>query len=162
LTHKTKHFVSDGLVLGYRYDSSPIVVPDGSPAPHDSVMQYVPTARPGSRAPHAWLPDGRSTLDLFGRGYVLLSFGGEATSIAAAALERRVPLKIVEIDAPDIARLYERRLVLVRPDGHVAWRADSPPREPLALIDVVRGYASSTTPTSMEPMRSIEPFSLSP
>ena len=162
LTHKTKHFVSDGLVLGYRYDASPIVVPDGTAAPEDSVMRYVPTARPGSRAPHAWLSEGRSTLDLFGRGYVLLSFGGDPAPIAAAAMKRRVPLEIEEIDVPEIARLYERRLVLVRPDGHVAWRADSPPREPLALIDVVRGYASSMTPTSMEPMRSIEPFSLSP
>ena len=35
--------------------------------------------------------------------------------------------------------LYERRLVLVRPDGHVAWRSDRPPADALALIDRVRG-----------------------
>jgi hypothetical protein len=40
---------------------------------------------------------------------------------------------------PAIARLYERRLVLVRPDGHVAWRSDDPPADPLALADRVRG-----------------------
>jgi hypothetical protein len=35
--------------------------------------------------------------------------------------------------------MYERRLVLVRPDGHVAWRGDAPPADPLAVIDRVRG-----------------------
>jgi hypothetical protein len=34
---------------------------------------------------------------------------------------------------------YERRLVLVRPDGHVAWRADEAPADAGALLDVVRG-----------------------
>ena len=39
---------------------------------------YTQTARPGARAPHVWLADGRSTLDLFGRGFVLLRLGGDA------------------------------------------------------------------------------------
>ena len=46
--------ITDGLALGYRYDPSPIVWPDGTPAPEDTVTDYHPTARPGSRAPHAW------------------------------------------------------------------------------------------------------------
>jgi 2-polyprenyl-6-methoxyphenol hydroxylase-like FAD-dependent oxidoreductase len=163
LAYKTKHFVSDGLVLGYRYDDSPIVVPDGTPPPEDSVMRYSPTSRPGSRAPHAWLAESRSTLDLFGRGYVLLRFGSNDTApITAAAAKRGVPLKVVDVDSPDIAQLYERKLVLVRPDGHVAWRSNSPPADALALIDTINGYLSSTTPTSIEPMRSIVPLSLSP
>jgi hypothetical protein len=45
----------------------------------------------------------------------------------------------VELDDPEIAKLYERRLVLVRPDGHVAWRGDTPPVDPLAVVDRVRG-----------------------
>jgi hypothetical protein len=139
---RTKVFVSDGLVLGYRYDPSPVIVPDGTPAPAESVSQYTPNARPGSRAPHAWLEEGRSTLDLFGRGFALLAFGGAAgvaSPIAAAARSRGVPLEIVAIDDPAIAKLYERRLVLVRPDGHVSWRSDVPPTDPLALVDQVRG-----------------------
>lgn len=44
---------------------------------------------------------------------------------------------------PDVAALYERKLVLVRPDGHVAWRADAPPADPLALADRVRGASMS-------------------
>jgi FAD binding domain/Aromatic-ring hydroxylase, C-terminal len=142
LTNKTKHFVSDGLVLGYRYDPSPIVVPDGTPPPEDSVSRYIPTSRPGSRAPHAWLAEGKSTIDLFGKGFVLLRFGGAAEDImrfTAAASMRKVPLKVVDVASPGIASLYERMLVLVRPDGHVAWRGDSLTADPLKLIDIVRG-----------------------
>jgi 2-polyprenyl-6-methoxyphenol hydroxylase-like FAD-dependent oxidoreductase len=142
LRERTKVFISDGLVLGYRYESSPVIVPDGTPAPTESVSQYTPTSRPGSRAPHAWLEEGRSTLDLFGSDFVLLAFGGaaaEASSITSAAHSRDVPLKTVAIDDPAIAKLYERRLVLVRPDGQVAWRGDAPPKDPLALVDQVRG-----------------------
>jgi 2-polyprenyl-6-methoxyphenol hydroxylase-like FAD-dependent oxidoreductase len=142
LRERTKVFVSDGLVLGYRYEPSPVIVADGTVPPVESVSQYTPTARPGSRAPHAWLDDGRSTLDLFGDGYALLAFdgaAGEASSIVAAARSRAVPLELLPIADPAIAKLYERRLVLVRPDGHVCWRADTPPDDPLALVDRVRG-----------------------
>ena len=142
LRERTKVFVSDGLVLGYRYEASPIIVPDGTPAPAESVSRYTPTARPGSRAPHAWLNDGRSTLDLFDDGFVLLAFNGaagDASPVVAAAGSRNVPLTLVPLDDPAIAALYERRLVLVRPDGHVCWRDNAAPQDPLALIDRVRG-----------------------
>jgi hypothetical protein len=142
LTNKTKHFVSDGLVLGYRYDESPIVVPDGTPPPDDSVSRYTPTSRPGSRAPHAWLSENKSTIDLFGKGFVLLRFGGksdDAARVTAAAKRRKVPLEVVDVRSPEIVSLYERNLVLVRPDGHVAWRGDAAPTDPLKLIDIVRG-----------------------
>jgi hypothetical protein len=43
------------------------------------------------------------------------------------------------VDDRGAARLYERRLVLVRPDGHVAWRSDAVPPDPVGLIDRVRG-----------------------
>jgi hypothetical protein len=52
---------------------------------------------------------------------------------------RGVPLNTVNIADPAIAALYERVLVLVRPDGHVAWRGDRPPIDPLAIVDHVRG-----------------------
>jgi hypothetical protein len=139
---QTKKVITDGLALGYRYDPSPIVWPDGTPAPEYTITDYHPTARPGSRAPHAWLADGRSTLDLFGKGFVLMRLGPsppDVSTIERAFADRRVPLKVDTIASPDIAALYERALVLVRPDGHVAWRADAPPADPLALADKVRG-----------------------
>jgi 2-polyprenyl-6-methoxyphenol hydroxylase-like FAD-dependent oxidoreductase len=139
LRNKTKQYVSDGIALGYRYEASPIVVPDGTEAPPYTSMEYRQTSRPGARAPHGFLADGRSTLDLFGDGFVLLDFGGDATKLLAAARQRDVPLSVAPIAEPEIAALYERRLVLVRPDGHVAWRGDAPPADALGLIDRVRG-----------------------
>jgi 2-polyprenyl-6-methoxyphenol hydroxylase-like FAD-dependent oxidoreductase len=137
-----------GAHLGYRYEGSPVCWPDGSAAPVDDPRAYVPTARPGHRAPHAYMADGRSTLDLFGRGFALLGFGADAAEAAPlldAAKQRKVPLTFTAIAEPDIAALYERRFVLVRPDGHVAWRDDRIPAEPLRIIDVVRGAGNRCT-----------------
>jgi hypothetical protein len=135
-------FEVEGIALGYRYDCSPNICPDGTPPPPDDVSIYTPTARPGSRAPHAWMRDGGSILDLLGTGFTLLRFGNnrtEAKGLLDAAESRGVPLVAIDIDDPDIARLYEQKLVLVRPDGHVAWRSNADPEDPLWIIDRVRG-----------------------
>src|SRR5262249_1834982 len=57
--------VSPNIRLGYCYDCSPIICPDGTKPLDLQRRDFVPSARPGTRAPHAWLDDGRSTLDLF-------------------------------------------------------------------------------------------------
>ena len=135
-------FRTAGLQLGYRYDDSPICVSDGTPPYSDDAEHVAPSTRPGSRAPHLWLDDGRSTLDFYGRGFVLLRLGfdtPDASAIQAAAASRRVPLDAVTVAEPDVIELYQRRMVLVRPDGHVAWRADDMPMSPVAIIDRVRG-----------------------
>ena len=127
-----REYDMQGATLGYRYEGSPIVVPDGTPEPPDESMHYLPTARPGHRAPHAWLADGTSTLDLFGREFTLLRTGpspAAADSLVAAAKQQGVPLVVRDVGDAAIARLYERRLVLVRPDGHVAWRGDTDPAD---------------------------------
>jgi 2-polyprenyl-6-methoxyphenol hydroxylase-like FAD-dependent oxidoreductase len=130
-----------GLQIGYVYEDSPICVPDGTPPPPDDPANYLASARPGARAPHAWLSDKRSTLDLFGRGFVLLRFPGapDTAAITAAAGLRNAPLDVVDVDVPEAAAIYERRLILVRPDGHVAWRGDASPADATALIDRVSG-----------------------
>jgi hypothetical protein len=145
-----------GVQLGYRYEDSPICIPDGTPPVQDPITRVIQTARPGARAPHAWLPDGRSTLDLFGRGFVLLRLGANppaADAIVAAARTRGVPLSMIDLPSEEIAALYQAKLVLVRPDGHSAWRADMAPGNAGALIDAVRGArpaaaASNRTTTS--------------
>jgi hypothetical protein len=89
-----------------------------------------------------WLAEGRSTLDLYGRGFVLLRLGADAPAgeaLQRAAREGGVPLEVVDIKAPEALKAYERRLVLVRPDGHVAWRADAEPADAYGIIDRVRG-----------------------
>jgi hypothetical protein len=88
------------------------------------------------------LAAGKSTLDLFGEKFVLLTFDGagtDADGLIRAAASRSVPLEVAPIGDSGIAALYERNLVLVRPDGHVAWRGDTAPDEPLTVIDTVRG-----------------------
>lgn len=134
---------SVGIAMGYRYEKSPIIVSDGTESPKDSPSEYVQTARPGHRAPHAWLDDGRSTLDLFGHGFVLLRFDSTVNvdPLEAAAARTGVPLTVVTIQDQSIAALYERHLCLVRPDGHSAWRGDALPENVDQLIDTVRGAA---------------------
>jgi hypothetical protein len=132
----------NGFHLGYRYDESPIVWPDGTPAPPLERSTYTQTARPGARAPHVALPDGRSTLDLFGRGFTLMRLGPDAPDgegIVQAAAAVGVPLRVVGLDFPQARAAYQRALVLVRPDGHVAWRADAEPQAARDVIDVARG-----------------------
>ncbi len=139
---------ANGVMMGYRYDNSPIVMPDGTPAPPDPSHPYTQTARPGARAPHVWLRDGRSTLDLYGQGFVLLRLGSQppaADSIVAAAKARGVPFTAIDIEQPDVLAAYQRRLVLVRPDGHVAWRADQEPVDAGALLDTLRGQSKDVT-----------------
>jgi hypothetical protein len=91
------------------------------------------------------LAEGRSTLDLFGEGFTLLRLGRvppEGEGLIDAARRRGVPLRVERLDEPDVSAAYERSLVLVRPDGHVAWRGDVPPPDPGALMDRVRGAAA--------------------
>lgn len=137
-----------GVTMGYRYDNSPIIVPDGTPAPPLEVTTYTQTARPGARALHVWLGDDRSTIDLFDLDFVLLRIGRnpgdtlpDGTTLEVAAKPAGVPLRTVDLVNADVAEAYERRLVLVRPDGHVAWRADDAPdqAEAARIVDVVRG-----------------------
>jgi hypothetical protein len=148
-------FRTIGLQLGYRYEASPICLPDGTPPSPDDPEDFVPSARPGSRAPHAWLADGRSILDLYGRGLVLLRLGAhapEVSALEAAAAARRMPLTTIALAEPDAVRLYEYPLVLVRPDGHVAWRGNTVPADAAAVIDHVRGAGAPTAaPTPARP-----------
>jgi 2-polyprenyl-6-methoxyphenol hydroxylase-like FAD-dependent oxidoreductase len=137
-----------GLDLGYRYEGSPVIVPDGTPEPPDEYSEYTQTARPGHRAPHAWLTDGRSTLDLFGQGFVLLRFERPSDGedrLEHEAKESGIPLRVMDIRQPEIADRYERRLVLVRPDGQVAWRGDELPADVRALLSIVTGRGGRET-----------------
>jgi len=140
-----KEFQAIGIALGYNYAESPLIVPDGSEAPADDPEKYIQTARPGHRAPHYWLEAGKSTIDLFGNGFVLLSLGTAAPTdtqnLVDAAKKVGLPLESVTIKDPKVADLYQSPLVLVRPDGMVAWRGESLPEDTHSLIDRIRGAA---------------------
>jgi hypothetical protein len=152
-----RQFNSAGTHLGYRYIDSPVIVGDGSPEPPDDFMQVVPSTWPGSRLPHAWTGanqtvHGESTLDWLGRHFVLLAAtqvdAGALWSDAARALG--LPFEIRVVRQPALIELLERKLVLVRPDGHVAWRGDAPPADCAALLRQVSGNRSSTPVVQQE------------
>ncbi|MDX3713205.1 FAD-dependent monooxygenase [Streptomyces europaeiscabiei] len=137
---RAKEFRCTGVQLGYRYSGSPICVPDGSPEPPDEPDEYIPSTWPGCRAPHVWLPDGSSVLDHFGRGFTLVVSGSaDPMPLVEAARGCGVPLTVLRLADPAAAELYERPLVLVRPDGHVGWRGRRAPADPVVVLDILRG-----------------------
>jgi 2-polyprenyl-6-methoxyphenol hydroxylase-like FAD-dependent oxidoreductase len=140
----SKQFNSNGTHLGYRYADSPIVVADGSPEPPDDPRIVVPSTWPGARAPHLWVDKGISTLDLIEpRGFTLMLTGDGAAAdpapLCEAAAERCIPMHIVRVEGEAAATLFGLPLVLVRPDGHVAWRGAALPNDLGALLDIITG-----------------------
>jgi 2-polyprenyl-6-methoxyphenol hydroxylase-like FAD-dependent oxidoreductase len=130
-----------GLNFGYFYAGSPAIAYDDEPHPTYSMGKFASSSVPGCRAPHVWLAPGRSLYDAAGGGFALLRFDAsiDAGDIVGAADKRRVPLTVIDIDDAPARELYAHRLVLMRPDQHVAWRGDTAPPDPLGLIDLVRG-----------------------
>ena len=124
----TEEFRSLGIQLGARYDGSSIIVADGCAPPEDSPFEYVPSAVPGGRAPHAWRGSGEAIFDSFGPGFTLLRLAGTAAdtdALVEVARDRRIPLDIVDCPEAEIRELYGADLVLLRPDHHVAWRGSA-------------------------------------
>jgi 2-polyprenyl-6-methoxyphenol hydroxylase-like FAD-dependent oxidoreductase len=123
--HARAEFDIPGITFGGRYDGSPAIVSDGTTPPPDSANTYVPTACPGGRPPHLWLPDGRSVFDSFGFEWTLLRLGPRPPDAGAfAASARRRGLALIEVDLPseEARDLYAADLVLIRPDQIVGWR----------------------------------------
>lgn len=138
----------DGLVLGHAFESA-AVIDDHTPAPtrQDLVGEYVPVAKPGYRAPHVWLDPETSILDLFGRGFVALTDRvgkPEVDRAADVARPTGIPLTVHAVDAPGWHELYglgSGGVVLVRPDGYVAWRSRTPPAASHLLASALRTAA---------------------
>ena len=142
-----------GLIFGAVYESA-AVVPDGTPPPEvaNPVTDYRPNARPGGRAPHLWLvAEGAGLVsphDLCaGRFALLAGARGQAWCDEARRIARTVGLPLeaytvgpgADLADPDglWPNLYEvdaDGAVLIRPDGHVAWRARSAGTSPLAEL----------------------------
>jgi 2-polyprenyl-6-methoxyphenol hydroxylase-like FAD-dependent oxidoreductase len=126
-SHLPRQYDIPGINFGARFDGSPVVLDDGTPPPADHPNHYVPTGKPGGRAPHAWLSDGRALQDVLGTGLTLLQLAEQpsAEPFRRAAAARGVPLTVVDLSrlaAQSVRDLYEADLVLVRPDQIVAWR----------------------------------------
>lgn len=127
-----------GLNFGYCYAGSPAIVHDGEAPPPYRMGEFTPTTVPGARLPHLWC-DGRSLYDRLGEGFTLIRTdrSADVSGLVDAASEKGVPLALLDLD--DAPRdLYRHRLVLVRPDQHIAWRGDTA-ADPERVIDTVRG-----------------------
>jgi 2,4-dichlorophenol 6-monooxygenase len=159
-----REFQHADIDLGFHYGDSPTVVPDGTPPPpRDPVgHRYEPVARPGHRLPHAWLrragaPVASHHLVPAGTFVVLAGPRGEAWIEAAARIAQEGPVRIAahrvapdgDVEDPDgrWARLRghdDHGMVLVRPDGHVAFRAATTSAQPEADLRAALGAALGT------------------
>jgi 2-polyprenyl-6-methoxyphenol hydroxylase-like FAD-dependent oxidoreductase len=140
--HVREEFNIPGITFGTRYDDSPIIAGDGTAPPPDRMNDYLPSATPGGRAPHAWLADGRSLYDRFGFEFSLLRLGNrapEAGVFKQAAAQRGIPLALVDLPQDELRELYHADLVLIRPDQIVAWRGSQMPDDTDKLLATVTG-----------------------
>jgi hypothetical protein len=115
-------FCCGGLNFGYFYDCSPIIACDGEEAPTYGMYDFRQSTVPGCRTPHVWLRDGKSLYDALGPESTLLPFdsGVDVDSPVAAAVQRRLALAVLDVDADDSASLYRHKLALSCLDQHVA------------------------------------------
>jgi hypothetical protein len=88
------------------------------------------------------LADGSALFDHFDKNFTLLRLNDSNTDCSPllnAAKERGVPITLFDQEEPETYDLYQAELVLIRPDEYVAWRGDSLPQDPMALVDLISG-----------------------
>jgi 2-polyprenyl-6-methoxyphenol hydroxylase-like FAD-dependent oxidoreductase len=135
------HIHSIGQSLGFVYEDG-AVIPDGTGKHVMQARWYHPADKPGARFPHLWLDLARrhTTLDWFDREFVLVA-GPKADGWVEAAKKvsgrngRIVQVRqLQDSHEKDGLLLGLRGAVLVRPDGHVAFRMPWTPSDPAAEL----------------------------
>jgi 2-polyprenyl-6-methoxyphenol hydroxylase-like FAD-dependent oxidoreductase len=137
-----QQYCCGGLNFGYFYDSSPIIAYDGEPAPAYTMSEFTPSTVPGCRMPHIWLSGHRSLYDSLGSDYTLVRSDPtiNVSGLVDGATRRSLPLEVLDIEsAAESSTPFSHKLLLVRPDQHVAWRGNAEPDDPIDLVDLVRG-----------------------
>jgi len=151
IAFKVYEFDAHGVEMNQRYKSDAVMT-DGQPEPafeKDAELHHQQTTWPGARVPHVWVfaEGGRkvSTLDLTGKGRftILTGIGGQGWVEAARVVGKELGVEIAchtigprqqwQDFTGDWARIREIRdsgALLVRPDQHVAWRADAKAADP--------------------------------
>jgi len=148
LPAQREQILSQGQQFGQIYGSGALI-DDGTPVEESTVSTYRPTGHPGARAPHFWLEDGRSTIDLYDGGFVLFAarngkpWLGAAASVATAI---DVPLSAFHVGGPgcdlrpggpqweDLVGVSAEGALLIRPDGYVAARWTALPDDPASAL----------------------------
>jgi 2-polyprenyl-6-methoxyphenol hydroxylase-like FAD-dependent oxidoreductase len=136
-----QQYCCGGLNFGYYYDKSPIIAYDEGTPPAYGMADFTPSTVPGCRVPHIWLDDGRSLYDALGPDYTLLRFDTaiDVSDLMSEAARAQVPINLLDVTSNESAGIYDRSLVLARPDQHVAWRGDRAPEDPRELVDLISG-----------------------
>lgn len=147
LATRLQEWNTQGVQLGLIYEDSPVCIAEGTPPPEFNSGIYEPTTRPGARAPHIWLNKNKSILDCFGKSYCIVHSAPDKDiePFLSCARELGIQLTVIQLERPEDIALYERRFVLVRPDGHVCWRSDEIPENIPNLLNHVRGAAPAVT-----------------
>jgi hypothetical protein len=120
------------------------VWPEAGDSPDPDNPRYVPTTWPGARLPHVWLDDGTALHDRLGGGYTLLRLGGtraEVSSLEQALRALGAPLEVLDIPDRAVREIAGFDLLLVRPDLHVAWRANRPEDDAGTIAAIATGRA---------------------
>lgn len=137
---KNKEFNGQGVEMNQRYESAAIIPDVGAGEEvweRDRELYLQATTRPGAKIPHAWLVNKKgmkiSTLDVTGKGKfsIVTGLAGQAWVEAAQELNLSY-LRTIVTGAPETQDVYcewqrrreieEAGVILVRPDGVVAWR----------------------------------------
>ncbi len=136
-----QQYCCGGLNFGYFYDRSPIIAYDGAEPPAYTMADFTPSTVPGCGVPFSSLPDGRPVYDALGPAYTLLRLDSEVeiAPLVDAMRNGGVPLEIVDVPTDYSKQLYDRKLILVRTDQHVAWRGDAVPESLPYLVDTLSG-----------------------
>ncbi|MFI5912371.1 FAD-dependent monooxygenase [Dactylosporangium sp. NPDC051541] len=136
--------LTDDLGLGYsgRYAASPIVWPELGTPPPPHGPEITPSTWPGGRPPAVRLADGSQLFDRLGPQLTLvdLTAGGDGKSLVEAAESSGLPISYLKLDDPAVRASWGRRLVLIRPDQHVAWRDDTVPDNWNTILNTVCGH----------------------
>ncbi|HVQ96713.1 MAG TPA: FAD-dependent oxidoreductase [Mycobacteriales bacterium] len=155
---------------GFHYPVGALI-PDGTPPPSDSPVDFHPTTRPGHHLPHVWLSDRvgvapLSTLDLVSRqGFTLFVGPSHAAdwkqAAARAGAGSQFPITVVVVAAAEtewaaVREVDESGALLVRPDSKVAWRAATAPPAPgdalaAAVATLLRGVTAAGDEDPAEP-----------
>jgi 2,4-dichlorophenol 6-monooxygenase len=127
IANQVNHFDRLGLDIGYVYDEGALIADHSEkPMPEDLVSHYIPSTHPGARLPHCWINvngERRSTLDN-------LSYTQFSLYLAKNRIDHTEGLEIPGVQIVDTSEFQHElfppdQVLLVRPDGHIAWRSNA-------------------------------------
>jgi hypothetical protein len=101
-------------------------------------------ARAGHHLAPRTLSSGRNVFEELGGGFVLFAFdapAGAPEAFVSSASELKIPLKVVRDTYAGGREDFETRLMLIRPDQHVAWTSDLAAPDAAVVLRRVAGRA---------------------